>query len=373
MGYPDTVIKPDNREGWCEEVNIRDEYFHKYSSDPYWSENTLMGFTVPERNLCGFIYMYWRPNMNLVVAGPCVWDHTGEDVFNCRYYGWDQHISIPPGAEMYDFKLSNSLSCKMIEPHKEYRWTYDRFGFKLDLTWKAYAPPHYMRGPKKEGEEENPGIKNWVAPEGKLPVGHYEQAGYLTGWIELDGERIEINCGALRDRGWGPRHADIADPLRGGWPYVFASAQSGWHLYDPNTTYQWQDDPVEGTTETVTHGFYIRDGIKAQVVSGWRKAERGRDGRVLTQVIHAKDELGRELIAKGKTLNWIKWPINGDIVVWWSLVRWEYDGQVVYGEDQDFMNFRHYKQYWQKLLARDPGIMNFFPPNDPEYPPYGKK
>ncbi len=46
------------------------------------------------------------------------------------------------------------------------------------------------------------------------------------------------------------------------------------------------------------------------------------------------DELGRELHAEGQSLNWLKWPINSDILNWWSLVRWQYDGQTVYGNDR---------------------------------------
>src|ERR1700730_14962811 len=123
--------------GWTDTINIEDEYFHKKSEDPYWSENTLLGFTVPERNLCGFIYYYFRPNMYLVVAGPAIWDNTGEDVYNCLYYDSAQHLAIPAGAHMYDFPLANSLSAQMIEPQKEYHFGYDRYGVKLDLTWTA--------------------------------------------------------------------------------------------------------------------------------------------------------------------------------------------------------------------------------------------
>ncbi len=345
--------------GWSDQVNVADEYFHRPSKDPYWSENSLLGFSIPERNLCGFIYFYFRPNMNLVVAGPAIWDNTGEEVYNCRYYGWDQHLSMPENCEMFDFELPNSLSCKMIEPQKEYHFRYDRHGVKIDLVWTAVAEPHYMKL-AKDGNED-PGIANWVARDGEYSVGHYEQAGRFKGTVELEGEVLQIDCGALRDRGWGPRHADIADPLRAGWPYAFASAESGWHLYDPQTELSFEDDPIEGTTETVTTGFYIRDGVKAQVVSGTRRAERGRDGRVLRQEIKCVDELGRELHAIGTGLNWLKWPVNSDILNWWSLVRWEYDGQVVYGEDQDFMTFRHYRRYWRELTKRDPDLFNCFP------------
>jgi hypothetical protein len=110
--------------------------------------------------------------------------------------------------------------------------------------------------------------------------------------------------------------------------------------------------------------------VKAQVLGGTRRAERGRDGRVLTQVIDCLDELGRELHAVGQTMNWLKWPINSDILNWWSLVKWEYDGQVVYGNDQDFMNFKHYRRYWRQLLDKDPGLLHCVP-DSPDYPPYG--
>jgi hypothetical protein len=290
-------------------------------------------------------------------------------VYNCLYYGWDQHLAIPDGAQMYNFNLSNSLSCRMIEPQKEYRLGYDRHGVKFDLTWTATLEPHYMKL-AKDGKED-PGIANWVSRDEDFSVGHYEQPGWFTGAIEIEGDRIEIDCGALRDRGWGPRHADVKDPLRAGWPYVFASPESGFHLYDPQTTLSFDEDPIEGTTETVTTGLYVRDGIMAQVVEGTRRAQRGRDGRVIKQVIDCVDELGRELHAVGQTMNWLKWPINSDILNWWSLVRWEYDGQVAYGEDQDFMTFRHYRSYWRRLLDKDPGLLNCFP-DSPDYPPYGK-
>ena len=101
MIIDDPKIRPDSRKNWVDQPEVRDEYFHIRSDDPYWSENTLWSFNVPERNLVGLIYCYFRPNMNLVMAGPVVWDHTCEDVFNWLYDGGDQHVAMPKDCEMF--------------------------------------------------------------------------------------------------------------------------------------------------------------------------------------------------------------------------------------------------------------------------------
>ena len=36
--------------GWTDQIDLADEQFHERSNDPYWSENSLLGFNVPERD-----------------------------------------------------------------------------------------------------------------------------------------------------------------------------------------------------------------------------------------------------------------------------------------------------------------------------------
>ena len=47
-------------------------------------------------------------------------------------------------------------------------------------------------------------------------------------------------------------------------PYCFASPQSRWHLYDPQTTLSFDEDPIEGTTPTAldaaSKGLYVVNG-----------------------------------------------------------------------------------------------------------------
>jgi hypothetical protein len=42
----------------------------------------------------------------------------------------------------------------------------------------------------------------------------------------------------------------------------------------------WEEDPVIDMVDTVTSGFYVRDGVVGRLVSGTRRCvERGPDGR----------------------------------------------------------------------------------------------
>jgi hypothetical protein len=346
---------------WAERIDPVDDRLHKHDGDPYWNESCIISFAVPERNLCGFLYFYFRPNMNLFVGGPAIWDHTGEDIYNCAYYGWDQHLWIPPGADMYDFQMANTFRCQTIEPLKEYRLGYDINGLRLDLTWTALMEPHYMK--LSTGGKLNQSIADWVStlPE-DVWVGHYEQSGWIRGTIELDGERIEVDHGSLRDHGWGPRHADgvqFRSRRRGGWPYAIASDQLSFHCYTTNT-FPILEDPVEGTVETITTGYYVRDGLKGQIVEGTRRiTDRGPDGRPLREVVEGIDEHGRKLHAVGEMRNWLKFILNTDYIDWWCLVRWEIDGQEVYGETHDYMLFKHWRQYWSRLVTADPGLLPY--------------
>ena len=135
---------------------------------------------------------------------------------------------------MYDFKLSNSLTAEMIEPQQEYRFGYDRHGVKFDLTWTAWSEPHYMKLSK--GGEEDPGIKNWVKKEGDFSVGHYEQAGRFTGNgrdRRRDASRsTAARCATAAGARATPTSRTRCAPAG---RTCFASAESGWHLYDPQT------------------------------------------------------------------------------------------------------------------------------------------
>lgn len=334
---------------WNAEVNALDDQFHARNDDPYWNESHLTTFRVPEANLMGTLYYYFRPNMNLCVGGPVIWNGDGEDSYNCLYYAWDQCMAIPEGSNMNEFTMPNGLSVSTVDLQKEYRMRFDAEDCQIDLTYTALMEPHYMQ---MEGENINPGIIDWMTNAGVgLSLGHYEQAGTMTGTVTVRGTTYEVNHSSLRDHTWGPRKiiTNMNTRLRGAWPFAVASKDSNFQAY-AMCELPLGEDPIIGTTERITSGWYTKDGIKGTLVSGTRRCvERGEDGRPLRDIIEATDDLGRELYAVGTYETWMKFPCYSDCMPWWGLTKWEYDGQTVYGEDMDYIYAKHNRKLWEAV------------------------
>jgi hypothetical protein len=68
-----------------------------------------------------------------------------------------------------------------------------------------------------------------------------------------------------------------------------------------------------------------------------RVDERGPDGRPLSVVTEATDNLGRRLSAYGRMRNHLHWRGYPWLSMWWAQTEWSFDGQQAFGEQQDFV------------------------------------
>jgi hypothetical protein len=105
------------------------------------------------------------------------------------------------------------------------------------------------------------------------------------------------------------------------------------------------DDPLIGTTEQIVSGWYMKDGIKGDLVSGTRRCiGRSPDGLPLREVLAATDNLGRTLHAEGELTTWFKFTLYSDWLDIFSLTKWAFDGREVWGESQDYLLFRQFRK-----------------------------
>ena len=305
------------------------DHFYKDMSDhPYWTESSWFSWAIPEKNINGFFYNHFRPNMNCLLGGPAMWDDSGHHVWDFRYFDWQTMRVLPEGKwgvdyDKYDFVTPWSMSINMLEPLKSYRLGYDREGFKLDLVFTATAPPNIMNAP----------TPHQLKSAFKL---HFEQPGRIKGSVELDGEKFDVDCYSIRDGGHGPRFLETTKP--GGYGWSVASDNNAFHVLAPNSG--------DGHATKIIGGFLLRDGGMSHIVEGTRRVLE-RDGpRSIAVEIKARDALGRDLHAIGRSNVWAEFMLFPDRAQWWSQYKWDFDGFTdALGEDQEYYGLHEFRRW----------------------------
>jgi hypothetical protein len=287
-----------------------DDRFHFAKlSDRWWeTETAWFSFCHPERKLGGWLYSMFRPNIGTVAGGCWIWDDTAHLPWEVPYSVNLTAQRLPENADLTDIKLPTGTAIKRIEPLKTYQLGYQDEGrLQLDLKFEAVMEPRALR---KAGSIFKQAT-------------HFDQFGRVTGHIVLHGERIAIDCLAMRDRSWGPRAEHR--PSKNSYVTGIASPQDAFLAVT-----RW-----DGDIERIAYGFMIKDGVIADLVSGTRVVERdSREGWVTRMTIAGQDELGRTLQATGERLSGI--IINRHSFIDSNgLLAWVINGHAGHGEDQD--------------------------------------
>lgn len=299
-----------------------DDYFHTPSADLLWNESAWFSFSVPERELNGFVYINHRPNMATSMTGVALYDPSGEDVYDCLYYDWGEfHPLVRGETEMFDFTTANGLSVRCLEPLNRYAITYDRNGCELDLQFAGLAA--VVPAPFE------PGSDGW-GPD------HYEQPGVMTGSLRLGGQDYRVSCASNRDHSWGVRdyqRRSWQDFPRHDYPWFNDGAGYAMNMYTVPTNPP-VEDPVIGVTDRLLSGWLLEGGEVGRLVNGSRRAlERRPDGVPTRVAIDGEDDLGRGFTAEGRMVSVLKWSGLASLTVFWALYEWTLStGQVCWGE-----------------------------------------
>ncbi|MET0986548.1 MAG: hypothetical protein ABW034_14195 [Steroidobacteraceae bacterium] len=285
-------------------IGPEDDNFHPPRTNGWWEHETQWyWFFAPERKLGGWSYHYVRPNIGVSGGGVLIFDETAWHHVETPYYTsyWNQ--PLPESKDLRDCRWPSGSHIKVIEPMRRYHLTFkDRDILSYDLDWTAIMEP-------------------WVAADGDPPLTrHIDQHGHVTGELILHGERIAIDCLAMRDRSWHHLRPEGWKDQWGGGTWASAAAS--------------RDLSFLGAGPS---GFLVQDGVRAALVEG--KLERERDpqhGFMRKISVDAIDELGRKLVANGESVSRMAMPIPGvHGVVWTSLVKYTLNGVACWGEDQD--------------------------------------
>ena len=289
-----------------------DDLFHPPTSDdPFWTETCWFTFAVPERNLSGQLYPFFRPNQGVTSGGAFLWDESGDQIWNCRYAKNLWHLPIPADQDLSDLRLASGLHYRVLEPLRKYELHYrdpDADEVEIHLTFEGICEPN------------------------RLAESHLDQPGRYRGQIRIRSEWIDVDAFGMRDRSWGER-SQIGETLHpkspnkcGGYSYATASETDAWHMITGDF----------GSGYVGIHGFLLRDGVWSKLTQGTREVLRREDHCPAEVRMRGEDELGRTFEATGRMRNRIGVHLNPNLWTWNCLTEWHWDGGISgFGEDHD--------------------------------------
>lgn len=337
-----------------------DDTYHDASDDPYWFETTWWCFNVPERRIGAWLHAGYHANRNEVTWRVFAWDPRGADPGRLAYYANRPNVPMPADADLRDITFpGGGFGVKMLRPLMDYGITYldADAGFSIELEHRSVHPPRRFT-PGEAPAMHNP---------------HLDQLGHVVGELVLDGERIAVDCYSVRDRTWGPRggpHSQSQKPayVRGEhrvrepggprWREVERERGRGRIQYvfghtDERTGFLSFVRPQDGDAagwSPMTVGWLLKDGVFERLDKARSRMRNFRDpttGWSAHMEVELTDVTGRTMEAEGFAVSYM--CENGAGAN--ALMRWEYDGQVGWGEDQDGWRVDHFQKLMRAFRA----------------------
>lgn len=291
---------------------LTDDNFHTPETEEWWEHETIWFWWFnAERRLGAWHYHYLRPNVGVAGGGLFVFDDTSWFHMEAPYYFNYSNTPMPEDPDFRDVTFPSGERFQMLDPLQHYRITFaDRDSIDLEIDWRVVGKPWVRVGGQphtKQGDQSD-------KPR------HFDQFGHVTGTLELHGETVPIDCYAMRDRSWWHLRPEFWK--RGGGTSTYITCMA-----DPDTAF-FGAGPG---------GFLLLDGVRRPLLSGSVRRERDDDGGFMRRiVVTGTDTDGREFEAVGESVSRMAFPISGVAgVCWQSLVRYEFNGVVAYGDDQD--------------------------------------
>ncbi|UCE85543.1 MAG: hypothetical protein JSU66_14575 [Deltaproteobacteria bacterium] len=186
-----------------------DDYTHALGPEPNFNESMYFNFFDRERRIGGFLRLGNRANEGHAERTVTVFLPDGHVLFGFERARIDGNDAFEAGGVRFEVmepsqKLRTTYAGpvidmaeprQMAEPREAFRNNPTR-QLRIDLVHDAVGPMYGSAGSGNEAERP---------AEEQFARAHYEQHMHVTGTIELEGQRFELDGYGLRDHSWGPR------------------------------------------------------------------------------------------------------------------------------------------------------------------------
>jgi hypothetical protein len=298
-------------------ITAADVDFHAViDQDPTWGETNFFGFYVAERNLCGSVYVVARPQLGVASSHIVLYDKVSLSRKDCVYLDCRQHLPAP--EKLSDYTLNNGLSVRAVCPPRDFELSYTGTdGTELDLRFDALMDPydiHDHRAPGQAGDRLTTTSYK----------GHFDMTGRVTGFVDIRGERIDVDCIDTIDHSWGPKAEN--DKAMACWMHAHFGPDYVLHailMFDPAA--------APNDEYTFVSGYVLENGEVRSLTSGIAVASRA-DYLGITMDVTFTDDRQRDHRILGGTIAATNVPWFSSKDVHYALHRWTTaDGRVGYG------------------------------------------
>jgi hypothetical protein len=299
-----------------------EESFHPPTVDDYWwSETHMFNFDLPGGSLSGHIYPYFRKNAGVAQLQVWVWDRTAQAPWLARYGRSFWHLPFPD-TDLRELRLGG-LELDCIEPFRTIDVRYrDGDRIDLELRYEALREPHF---PLR-------------TPDG----GHFDQPCHVRGRVVLDGEPIEVDTLAMRDKSWGLR-PDHTRNMGGAYSWGTISGDDTFLAISRGTSNETRERHAthspEGRRQQAgkVPGYLVRDGRKELIRTIARKVVRRSGGAPQAVELEIVDEADRSLALTGRCVASLANQSFPGAFTWLTTTEWETaDGEAYLGQDQEY-------------------------------------
>jgi hypothetical protein len=306
------------------EVRPEDDYLHPESfanvKDDSATETQYFGFCVPEANIHGLTYLWWHPNLGVCSGGLFVYQGIKQTTVHAELCDWRNFMSDAAiKNDLHEYRFDGGYGVKVIEPMKRHHITYADPASRnsVDLFTEAVLPAVMF-------------------DDGK----HFEQAMKVKGKLVLRGKEYEVDCYTVRDRSWGKPRPEVPLPL----------APMSWMVGTFNDSFSFNcnmldhasgqpernGEDVAADHEALKSGWVHRNGQRGRIVRATKRVYRAAGSTISSGIeLQFSDEHGRDFDMRATLVSSCPiqlWPNVWAVV---NLMRWECDGLVAYGDNQE--------------------------------------
>jgi hypothetical protein len=308
-------------------IAASDVEFHPPDADkPNWAETNFFGFYNAERRLNIGVYALFRTNLRTVNSTICMNSGFAATPWEADYVDYQSVLPMTKDCRLSDFSLGNGLKIRCLDPNMKWEILFDDGeGTSINVLYESIMPPFDIHDPDMDPMI---GAMAGKFAWGTAYNGHFDQTGRFTGSATLRGDKIPIDCVSTMDHSWGPRPERGAPNMT--WLHAHFSQDLAIHgifSFDPREN---------GTRLALTHGYVVEKGQVFGLKAGVGKTVRTRDRYATTVELVLTDRSDREWKLNAEGLTSFPWQCWANMVAFNVLGRWQMNGQVGYGEIQDF-------------------------------------